>query len=140
MSTRAAIRIADGTEELWFYSHGEGYPVNAPESDQIYGVMPDLIKMRQWLHAGSIRPNLKQASGWLTILGREKLIEIQAEINPNKPKLPRFQPGKKRQALGWKASQYEPCTRAQALEDYRYLYTLHLNPPSITIDHPRATQ
>ena len=137
MSTRAAIRIKDDQEELWFYCHGDGYPVSAGLSEPINGVLPDLIQMRQWLQTGAIRDNLKQASGWLVIIGRQTLTLTQARINPDQPTLPPFYPDQRSKSLAWKASQYEPCSRTQALEDYRFLYTLHLKPPSITIDHPR---
>ena len=140
MSTRAAIRIQDGNQELWFYCHSEGYPVGVSHENQIRGVLPDLLKMRQWLQEGSIRGNLKQASGWLVILGREILLQTQASINPDQEPPPNFEPREKRQPLAWKASHYEPCPTAQALQDYKFLYTLQLNPPSITIDHPRPAK
>ena len=153
MSTRAAIRIRDPQDELWFYTHSNGEPVSPflPEDpdQQPQGVMPDLITLRNWLTQGRIRNNVQQASGWLVRLGVLRLLDHQLTCfqNPEEPNAPAqrplnvtsdswLQPAHPSLPLSWKASHYEPCPRHVALLDYRYAYTLDLDPPQITVHRP----
>ena len=135
MSTRAAIRILDNRYEQWYYCHSPGYPINN-NSDNPTGILPDLIKMREWVQQGTIRDNVKQASGWLVRLGVAALIEQQQAERvqgPDEPEILLSQPPGPKTAMNWKASLYEPCSMSEALLDYDWAYWLDLRKPSIAI-------
>ncbi len=62
MSTRANIIIRDGQDELIFYRHSDGSPE---------GALPTLENFLGLVKSDRIRDNLRQAAGWLIIIGYE---------------------------------------------------------------------
>jgi hypothetical protein len=111
MSTRANIKVIDGTEELWFYRHSDGYPE---------GAMPLLEEFMKHVKDGTIRDNISQASGWLVWLGAK-------EYDQKGPGMPGMYAG-----YEWKVGSIEPTTGQHG--DIEYLYTIDLQAQTITIE------
>lgn len=106
MSTRANIIVKDGSDELIFYRHSDGYPE---------GAMPTLEKFLDMIKSGQLRDNVGQAAGWLIILGREEYGEARLT-----------------DSLGysWKVGAIEPTTGIHG--DIEFLYVIDLTKKTIT--------
>ena len=121
MSTRANVVIKDGSEELFFYRHSDGYPE---------GTLPTLQKFSDWLKSGKIRNNISQASGWLILIGAIEYstipgYETEEVINPyNKIKGSQFVNGSLKAPQSWKVGAYEPTTGLHGDIDYKYVIDL----------------
>lgn len=94
MSTRANIILKDGTDELIFYKHCDGYPD---------GTLPILQKFLDWMKTQVIRDNIVQASGWLILAGAERLIPSVGN---------------------WECGSIEPTTRIHGDIEYLYVVDL----------------
>lgn len=101
MSTRCNIKLVDGTDELWFYRHSDGYPK---------GAMPTLEEFMVNVINGNIRDNLSQAGGWLIYYGAKEY--------------GLHDPNGQDEYSGWKVGSIEPTTGQHG--DIEYLYTLDL--------------
>ena len=113
MSTRANIIIKDQYDTLIFYRHSDGYPE---------GAMPLLEKFMQWIKQDTIRNNVSQSAGWLTLLGSMEYLKENGDP---------FEPGKQSEYShsGWKAGSIEPTTEIHG--DIEYLYVLDLEKKKI---------
>lgn len=131
MSTRANIILKDGSEQLFFYRHSDGYPE---------GCLPLLEKFLSWVKGGNLRDNLSQSAGWLILLGA---IEYNS--------IPKFRtqetgfPGGKvygniesaepplNNGLDWKVGSIEPTTDIHG--DIEWLYTIDLEKKTLEYHH-----
>lgn len=122
MSTRANIILKEGSEQLFFYRHSDGYPE---------GCLPLLEKFLSWVKGRNLRADLSQSAGWLIILGA-------IEYNT----IPKFRteetgfPGGKvygdiksveppaNNGSDWKVGAIEPTTGIHG--DIEWLYTIDL--------------
>lgn len=112
MSTRANIVLTDGTDELIFYRHSDGYPE---------GTLPTLKQFLDLVEEGIIRDNVGQAAGWLILIGaREYGVKLdRSEIDP-----PSLGAG-----MQWKVGAYEPTTELHG--DIEFLYVVDLEKRTI---------
>lgn len=76
MSTNANIILTDGTDELWFYRHHDGYPSMTGEH---------LKTFLDWIIEKRISPNAPCAAGWLIILGRQNKLKDKQWLKPLEP-------------------------------------------------------
>jgi hypothetical protein len=111
MSTRANIILRDGSDELFFYRHSDGYPD---------GALPTLKEFMGYIAAGTIRNNLGQCAGWLILIGAR---EYQ-EYNLPDVTVP----------VQWKCGSIEPTTGIHG--DIQYLYVLDIGRLTISVKTP----
>ena len=120
MSTRANILVKDQHDQLWFYSHCDGYPS---------GTLPLLEKFMEWVKAGKIRDNVGQASGWLIILGALEYKSVPAAKYDNDD-FANLQWDSVSTPDDFKVGAIEPTTGQHG--DIEYLYTVDLHNKTIS--------
>ena len=112
MSTRAAIIIKDSkfgtTSELIFYRPSDGYPA---------GVKKTLGEFIALVRADKIRDNVRQAAGWLIVMGAEEY----ADYGEN---LATIRANTKGTGMIFKVGAYEPAPNLPS--DIEYLYEIDL--------------
>lgn len=110
MSTRSNILITDGSENLLFYKHSDGYPTG----------QETLLKFMDMVKKGKIRDNVSQSAGWLVILGREDyngILKGYKEMDYN--------------GMNWKVGSYEPCDFYGS--DIEYFYVCNIKELTIIV-------
>jgi len=114
VSTRANIIIKDQyDEQLFFYRHSDGYPE---------GTMPTLEKFLSYVKEGRIRDNIRQAAGWLILIGADEYTDKGKNA---------LEPTSKGYS-GWKCGAYEPTTGIHC--DVEYIYTIDLDTKTILVE------
>ena len=113
MSTRCNILLTDATgAKMWFYRHHDGNPEV---------IMPDLKRFLSWVKNGHLRNNVKDAGGWLIVMGLPPLDGLTGGLTPE---IPRNDP-----ICPWKVGHYEPTTKQH--DDINWLYTIDLEAKTI---------
>ena len=146
MSTRASIQISDGSLTIWLRRETDGYPIATDRNNRVFGVMPDLVAIRNWTAQELIRPQASDAAGWLLRMGVAEQMELQAIYPPTGP--PVYNPGEQdqqsltgpppRNALeGGKPAAYIITDRHNAVHQARWHYRLDVRDRKISCRHGR---
>lgn len=99
MSTRANVKITDGSQTIWLYRHSDGYP-------SATGI--DVAEFCMGYVTEKMRTDPMQSAGWLIVRGN-------LELNKD---------GRSSYA-SWKVGHYEPTDQKHG--DIEWLYTIDLD-------------
>lgn len=117
MSTRCNVIIKDSQDSLMFYRHTDGDPET---------VSPSLNFFLRQVTSGRWRDNVKQASGWLIMIGNAEAsrdgVAAAEMIDPSPSRMADFYTSPA--FGGWKVGYYEPTTHLQS--DIEFLYEVDL--------------